>query len=547
MAFSIFGYSWNRDRRDLKAKRRSSRRAKIGSETLECREQLSLTVTEFPLPPVPDPARPYRQLGSIVTGSDGNLWFLQGYSAERYSANDALSVGRMTPEGDFSEFPIPIPESWNFPSAHISSGADGNLWISTSSASDQTEGTSSIFRLTTNGELTQFPLPEGYQASSLVATGRGTVWFAFRRTESAETGGIGRMTPDGQVRLSMFKISKDGSFERSNLPESLTIGPNGGIWFAGSRFRNKDAFMKRNQFIGRTSEKGTKIRFYDTNIEVPTISTGPDGSIWFEKDWYKYSPYDYRQGVAKFDPHGKFHRFETLTSGYGLTGGPDGNLWTLGWSWDGSWESGNLPVINRVTSNGIVTVYPTDIQITEDLIDFYFATPYITGGPAESLWITDNTDDGRLVQISNLETFSGALDSRFESEWFDEIDMRYVSKFENFTLHAHPRFAGTAQPGSVVTVYASPWVEGQAQADPDAPRIRLGAAHANRRTGVWQMKSARGLQEGKYLIYAGLGREPLSAELMYPLSQNILSPDYELYGVSPLTVTRQRLLSNRKR
>jgi virginiamycin B lyase len=53
----------------------------------------------------------------IVTGPDGNLWFAE---------NQGGQIGRITPQGDIIEIPIPTRDS--FPIG-ITAGPDGALWF----------------------------------------------------------------------------------------------------------------------------------------------------------------------------------------------------------------------------------------------------------------------------------------------------------------------------------------------------------------------------------------------------------------------------------
>jgi streptogramin lyase len=66
-------------------------------------------------PPHNSVSRPY----TIVTGPDGNLLFTE---------SDLGKIGRITPDGTITDFPIPTPGSGPY---GITIGADGNLWCQT--------------------------------------------------------------------------------------------------------------------------------------------------------------------------------------------------------------------------------------------------------------------------------------------------------------------------------------------------------------------------------------------------------------------------------
>jgi virginiamycin B lyase len=73
-------------------------------------------------------------------GPDGNLWFAQ-FNASR--------VGRITPEGEVTQFPTPTPNSRP---VGITAGSDGNLWFTEPVGNK-------IGRITTEGVIDEFPLP----------------------------------------------------------------------------------------------------------------------------------------------------------------------------------------------------------------------------------------------------------------------------------------------------------------------------------------------------------------------------------------------------
>ena len=164
-------------------------------------------ITEFPAP------QPTPSAMGITAGPDGNLWFTE-YRGDK--------IGRITTDGAFAEFPIaglPVP-------VDIAAGADGKLWF--------TSAWGSIYRITTAGEYTLFPLhpaqsyPIGYTPpnpglADIAAGPDGNLSF----TES-QTNLIGRMTPAGVV--TEFPVPTDNS-----TPLGIATGPDGNIWFAESK------------------------------------------------------------------------------------------------------------------------------------------------------------------------------------------------------------------------------------------------------------------------------------------------------------------------
>jgi streptogramin lyase len=78
------------------------------------------TITEFPLPLAQNAQTSPL---SITAGSDGNLWFTEIVNGP---ASQRSKIGRVTPTGTVSEFPLPTPTS--VPTS-ITQGPDGTLWL----------------------------------------------------------------------------------------------------------------------------------------------------------------------------------------------------------------------------------------------------------------------------------------------------------------------------------------------------------------------------------------------------------------------------------
>ena len=74
----------------------------------------------------------------ITAGPDGNLWFTE------FTGN---KVGKITPAGAITEFPIPTASSFPY---GITAGPDGNLWF-------VEDGGNKIGRITPAGTITEFP------------------------------------------------------------------------------------------------------------------------------------------------------------------------------------------------------------------------------------------------------------------------------------------------------------------------------------------------------------------------------------------------------
>lgn len=270
--------------------------------------------TEFPLAASSQPF-------SIVTGADGNLWFVETISNK---------IGRMTPAGTLTEFSIPTAASnpfgaadgadgnvWfteagkigritpggviteftvsgNYSGGRITAGPDGNLWFA-DFANDK------IGTITTSGAITEYPIPNGSGNPAGVTAGPdGAVWFTEEFADQ-----IGRITTNGVI--TEFPLGVSGSFVNS-----ITTGPDGNLWFTEPGLNN----------VGRITPTGTVTEFPVPpagSVTPNAIAAGPDGNLWFTDE----------VGVGQITPAGAITLFPVATSALtnSITTGPDGNLW----------------------------------------------------------------------------------------------------------------------------------------------------------------------------------------------------------------------------
>lgn len=107
------------------------------------------SMTEFPIP------TPNASLEGIAVGPDGNLWFAEAGGPIDPAAGGAGKIGRITPTGAVTEFPLPTPNS--FPLG-VTAAPDGNVWFTESGAA-----ANKIGRITPSGTVTEFPVPSSLQ------------------------------------------------------------------------------------------------------------------------------------------------------------------------------------------------------------------------------------------------------------------------------------------------------------------------------------------------------------------------------------------------
>src|SRR2546422_8481106 len=129
--------------------------------------------------PVPDPITEFplaRGVTGITAGPDGNLWFTE---------LNGNRIGRITPTGVITEFPLPTANSGP---QGITAGPDGNLWFTEFNGNR-------IGRITPTGVITEFPLPaSNRQAEGVAAGAGGNLWITEVNGNRS-----GRITPAGVI------------------------------------------------------------------------------------------------------------------------------------------------------------------------------------------------------------------------------------------------------------------------------------------------------------------------------------------------------------
>jgi streptogramin lyase len=235
----------------------------------------------------------------IAAGPDGNLWFTENVG----------NIGRITPTGEITEFPLPVTFISPSPGA-IAAGPDGNLWFTETAVLD-TGVVGRIGRITTAGVITEFPVTAIMLSGSAVALSGiaagpdGNLWF----TKTGENK-IGRITTGGVA--ADFPIPTPGSG-----PSFITAGPDGNLWFTEEAGQ-----------IGRITASGVVTEFPIPSVIASGftmgqsgITVGPDGNIWFTEFL--------NSAVGRITPSGVMTEFPfpSFRAPHGIAAGPDGNLW----------------------------------------------------------------------------------------------------------------------------------------------------------------------------------------------------------------------------
>ena len=308
-----------------------------------------------------DPAfdRPH----DLVAGSDGNLWFV----------NEPGAIGRITPAGMVTIFTDP---DMHRPGLLVA-GPDGNLWFTTLDEYG-------FGRITTAGVVTFFPRPGRPQ--QLAAGPDGNVWFTIAHHPYNQTGAeyIGYITPAGDVTI--VPILEE------YWPGQLATGPDGNLWLSGTHHVS-GAGVLDHPFIARirvVPGEESFTPFLDDSIPpVGDITSGPDGNLWYVSG----------SNVGRITMAGVATNFpiDPLAGVDAIANGPDGNLW-IGMNGWGSFDSG----LGKVTPAGALTM------VVDDTVQYPSA---IVGGTDGNLWFTNPVPGtGSISRLTPAGTVTAFVD-----------------------------------------------------------------------------------------------------------------------------------------
>lgn len=240
-------------------------------------------ITEYPL------SRLNRAPAPIVLGPDGNLWFTEyGFAFTRVSPQQKQDgvIGRVTPAGAVTEFPIP---TGNVHPLGLTVGPDGNLWFTAITSADPTTASNPpttadiVGRITTSGAVTIFHVPGQTETMSDIVVGPDhNLWFglgsysAFSSANQASQ--LGRITTSGQFLSSVTVPSSLSGGTNGGLPGNLVVGADGNMYYGDFAFQSNNLLygplletVISASGAGETQRIGT--------VQCYAVSTGPGGSI----------------------------------------------------------------------------------------------------------------------------------------------------------------------------------------------------------------------------------------------------------------------------
>ncbi|HSR06056.1 MAG TPA: putative Ig domain-containing protein, partial [Bryobacteraceae bacterium] len=233
----------------------------------------------------------------ITAGPDGALWYSVGILD-----HSGGKIGRITTDGVVTEYPLPIAGSWP---SNITTGPDGALWFSLAI----TNGGNMIGRMSTAGAFIGYPIPANDGNPGLITTGPdGALWFTL---VDGPGDNIGRLTTAGA--LTVYRINT----LPSGLADGITVGPDGALWFTEPH--------DGGNFIGRITTAGVVTQFPIPG-QANAITAGPDGALWFTFIFGNPDP-----ALGRITTTGTVTTYPLHTlqpAGFNsIVTGPDGALW----------------------------------------------------------------------------------------------------------------------------------------------------------------------------------------------------------------------------
>jgi streptogramin lyase len=211
-----------------------------------------------------------RHPDGITAGPDGNVWFTDEaveeiLEGEKKKVVKAGLIGRITPAGAVSEWPIPTATG---EPVGITTGPDGNVWFTEQAAGN-------IGRITPAGEIHEFHLNGGGGPQGIAPGANGEVWFTLRWGDK-----IGRIPPSGEPIT-------ETQLPPNSQPNEIALGPDGSLWFSENGphkvIEGGEEVERELARIGRITPT-EEIGEYQTAIpesEPVGLAAGPDAQLWF--------------------------------------------------------------------------------------------------------------------------------------------------------------------------------------------------------------------------------------------------------------------------
>jgi virginiamycin B lyase len=297
-------------------------------------------------------------------------------------------IARITTGGNITEFPLPE----GTPLA-ITAGPDGALWFTDQeySTGSTVNGIGKIGRITTGGSISLYTIPLTYLSSypnDIIAGPDGALWFTESEGSNTGAGKIGRITTGGSISLYAIPYV---DVHTQNHPNRITAGPDGALWFTESA-----GTINGDGMISRITTTGNFTQYPLPTSDTPNgIIAGSDGALWFT-DLVANSGGE----IGRITTTGSITKYQVPTPNSQLPGSPtditagsDGALWFTEQEYSGSTVYG-VGRIGRITTTGSFTDYPIPTAAGGSIT--VYGSPYanfypfgITAGPDGALWFAE--------------------------------------------------------------------------------------------------------------------------------------------------------------
>ncbi len=213
--------------------------------------------------------------------------------------------------------------------------------------------------------ITEFPLPNaGHRPVAIAAAPSGSLWFSEHGASALGSGTLaGAITETGGL---------------SGATYGIAAAPSGDIWAT----ENPAGEIAQLTAGGTLHEYSAGIPH---NGQPQQITPGPGGqTMWFTQ----WTP----SKIASIDPTGQITEYGVPNQPWGITTGPDGNLWFT--------EYGDPGAIGRLNpaTHGVTEFRPGLTSNSRPTA--------ITAGPDGNLWFTETANPGRIGRITPTGTIT---------------------------------------------------------------------------------------------------------------------------------------------
>lgn len=197
---------------------------------------------------------------------------------------------------------------------------------------------------------------------------------ALRAVACAAGFGCAVLGTAGAQTITQFPYSPNAQ----SLPQYITRGPDGALWFAEGRSKKIGRMTTTGQYTGFPLPAGKS--------EPQSIVLGSDGAFWYSRTG---DPFQFvKSKIGRMTTAGAVTEYDMNFSERSLllAAGPDGAIWFVG---------PDETTVGRITTAGAVTMFPFPLN----------SRPVaIAVGPDGNLWITE-FDDNKIARMKTDGTF----------------------------------------------------------------------------------------------------------------------------------------------